>query len=141
MQHRGLGKTGSLDEEDEPDPVAPIDSMPDRIIEDAEFDEIVRQEIGRMSREHALVLTLFLLNEQSYEEIVVITGLPLGTVKNRLFRARLRLRDAVHARYRAQTQPAPGSVMNHGGMPMHPPEEDHRRNMPGTEFFPITFSH
>ena len=41
------------------------------------------------------MLTMFLLDDLSYEEIVKITGLPLGTVKARLFRARGMLRTAV----------------------------------------------
>jgi RNA polymerase sigma factor (sigma-70 family) len=83
---------------------ASIDAIPDRIVEGEEFTEIVRQEIGRMPEDHAVILTLFFLHEQSYDEIVEIMGLPLGTVKNRLFRARLKLREAVLAQYRT---PAP----------------------------------
>jgi DNA-directed RNA polymerase specialized sigma24 family protein len=38
---------------------------------------------------------LFFLHDMSYDQIVEVTGLPLGTVKVRLFRARMILRDAV----------------------------------------------
>jgi RNA polymerase sigma-70 factor, ECF subfamily len=34
----------------------------------------------------------------SYDEIAEVTGLPLGTVKNRLFRAREAMRDELVAR-------------------------------------------
>jgi RNA polymerase sigma-70 factor (ECF subfamily) len=38
-------------------------------------------------------MVLFHIQEKTYEEIVEITGLPLGTVKSRLNRARLAMRD------------------------------------------------
>ena len=99
-QSRRRGHMLLREEEWTLEPVALPDSMPDKLAEDAEFDRIVRQEIASMPEEYALVLTLFLLNEQTYEEICAITDLPLGTVKNRLFRARQRLRDAVLRHYR-----------------------------------------
>lgn len=74
-------------------------NLPDGIAEGEELDRIVRAEIEALPPASALILTLFLLEEQSYDEIVSITGLPLGTVKNRLFRARALLREAVLARY------------------------------------------
>jgi RNA polymerase sigma-70 factor (ECF subfamily) len=40
----------------------------------------------------------------SYEEIVEVTGLPLGTVKNRLFRARAMLRKALAGRGPGEAQ-------------------------------------
>jgi RNA polymerase sigma-70 factor (ECF subfamily) len=39
------------------------------------------------------LMVLFHIQEKTYEEIVEITGLPLGTVKSRLNRARLAMRD------------------------------------------------
>ncbi len=40
-------------------------------------------------------VTLFYLRELSLEEIAELTGVPVGTVKSRLFRARRQLRDAI----------------------------------------------
>jgi DNA-directed RNA polymerase specialized sigma24 family protein len=40
----------------------------------------------------------------SYEEIVEVVGVPLGTVKARLFRARMMLRDAVARRLSIEPQ-------------------------------------
>lgn len=67
----------------------------DGMLEHRELDRIVREEIGRMEPAYAAVLTMFVLHEMSYQEIMSVTGLPLGTVKNRLFRARRLLRTAL----------------------------------------------
>lgn len=69
--------------------------LPDVEYESNEFQRIVQEEIDELPRAYASVLTLFFVQEMSYEEIVESTDLPLGTVKNRLFRARTMLRDAV----------------------------------------------
>ncbi|MDP1676847.1 MAG: sigma-70 family RNA polymerase sigma factor [Bacteroidota bacterium] len=71
------------------------DDEPDIELESKEFSEIVRREISTMEESYSMILTMFFLQEMSYEEIISVTGLPLGTVKNRLFRARTQLRSAV----------------------------------------------
>jgi RNA polymerase sigma-70 factor (ECF subfamily) len=68
---------------------------PDIEFESKEFSTIVKHEIDKMQPGYSAILTLFFLQDLSYEEIVSITGLPIGTVKNRLFRARNELRSAV----------------------------------------------
>lgn len=57
-----------------------------------ELQETIGISIGKLRPEYASLITLFYLHEQSHEEIVAITGLPIGTVKNRLHRARTDLR-------------------------------------------------
>jgi len=49
---------------------------------------------------HQLVLTLFYLQELSYEEIETVTGWPLGTVKGTLHRAKAKLREAAEEELR-----------------------------------------
>ncbi len=71
------------------------DDEPDIELESKEFSEIVRREISIMEESYSSILTMFFLQEMSYDEIIAVTGLPLGTVKNRLFRARMQLRYAV----------------------------------------------
>jgi RNA polymerase sigma-70 factor (ECF subfamily) len=44
------------------------------------------------------LMVLFHIQEKTYEELVDITGLPLGTVKSRLNRARLAMRDRLGKR-------------------------------------------
>ena len=49
--------------------------------------------IGKLPLAYRTVLTLYHLNEFSYQEIEEISGMPEGTVKNYLFRARKLLKD------------------------------------------------
>ena len=67
----------------------------DAELETSEFQETVQQELDRLPPAYQSVLTLFFIQELSYDEIVKVTGLPLGTVKTRLFRGRLILRAEV----------------------------------------------
>ena len=64
-------------------------------LESREFQQLVHAAIGKLPPVYAAILTLFLVQDLGYDEIVQVTGLPLGTVKNRLFRARMMLRDLV----------------------------------------------
>jgi len=48
--------------------------------------------IQQLPPDYREVIVLYHVNEVSYEEIATITGLPLGTVKNRIFRARQMMR-------------------------------------------------
>jgi len=66
---------------------------PDRALEGAEMERIVQQAIAELDEDHRLVVVLRDIEELSYEEICEITGLPEGTVKSRLHRARLALKE------------------------------------------------
>lgn len=89
--------TISIDDDDDRKKIEiPSEDEPvDLRFEMREFIGIVRQEIEKMDEAYSAILTLFFVQEMSYDEIVSVTGLPLGTVKNRLFRARTLLRSAV----------------------------------------------
>lgn len=92
----------SLDTHDDDEGISPhlpsTDAAPDVDLESREFRSIVAEEIANLPANYASIMTLFLLEDLSYAEIVEITGFPLGTVKTHLFRARTMLRDAVHRR-------------------------------------------
>jgi len=47
----------------------------------------------KLTTSHRMVLTLFYLEEQTYEEITAVTGWPMGTVKATLHRAKERMRQ------------------------------------------------
>jgi RNA polymerase sigma factor (sigma-70 family) len=66
-------------------------------IERRDFSENVQALIGRLPENYRTVLTLFYLQQVRYEEIAEIMGIPLGTVKTYIHRARLRLRDMILA--------------------------------------------
>ncbi len=56
-------------------------------------EEIIQQEIEQLSPKFREVIVLRDIQELSYEEISKIIKVPLGTVKSRVNRARLRLQD------------------------------------------------
>jgi RNA polymerase sigma-70 factor (ECF subfamily) len=71
------------------------DLLADMRIESDEFSNILNEEVEKLPIAYGSTFTLFAIQDMSYEEIVQITGLPLGTVKARLFRARAILRQAI----------------------------------------------
>lgn len=98
LRKRGDTRMFSIDEENEDEMKQELpsdDDEPDIELESREFSVIARREIEMMEERYSAILTMFFLQEMTYEEIIEITGLPLGTVKNRLFRARMLLRNAV----------------------------------------------
>ena len=66
-------------------------------VEQAERLEQLREAIGRLEPDHRAVLVLRDLEQMEYQEISETLDWPLGTVKSRLFRARLALRQAIGA--------------------------------------------
>lgn len=56
---------------------------------------VLQSELEKLSPLYAVVVDLFYIQELRYEDIVRVTGMPMGTVKARLSRARNMLRDAV----------------------------------------------
>jgi len=80
----------------------PLDEMEGDIpdgSDDGDFDEVdaekVRAALEKLSVSHREVLTLHFLEDFSLEEIAVITGIPVGTVKSRLHYAKRALRKAM----------------------------------------------
>jgi RNA polymerase sigma-70 factor (ECF subfamily) len=71
------------------------DAPPDISLESSELNAIILQEIDKLPDAYGPTFALFFVQDMSYDEIVEVTGLPLGTVKARLFRARMLLRNAV----------------------------------------------
>lgn len=63
--------------------------------EDNDQAEIVRRCVGRLSDKYATIITLYYLDELSYDEIAQIMDIPIGTLKTWMFRARKELRTIV----------------------------------------------
>jgi RNA polymerase sigma-70 factor (ECF subfamily) len=64
----------------------------------AETAAIVSRALADLSADHRLVITLCDLQGLRYDEAASVLGVELGTVKSRLSRARVALRDALAAR-------------------------------------------
>jgi RNA polymerase sigma-70 factor (ECF subfamily) len=66
--------------------------QPDRALEGAQMEKLLQEAIATLDDDHREVVVLRDMEDLSIEEIVEITGMPDGTVKSRLHRARLALR-------------------------------------------------
>jgi RNA polymerase sigma-70 factor (ECF subfamily) len=70
-------------------------SRPDDLVEGMQLEIVVKRAIEQLEPEFREVLVLRDVEDLSYEEIASITGLPDGTVKSRIHRARAQLRALV----------------------------------------------
>jgi len=61
--------------------------------EDQDIENYLQKLIDLLPPQYKIVLTLYHLEQKNYAEIGEITGMPEGTVKNYLFRARQLLKD------------------------------------------------
>jgi RNA polymerase sigma-70 factor, ECF subfamily len=66
---------------------------PDVLAEAAELDGLLQRGIAALDEEQRLLVILRDVEEMSYQEIGEITGLPEGTIKSRLHRARMTLKE------------------------------------------------
>lgn len=80
-------------------------ARPDRAAMGRELEAVLQQAINDLEEEHRTLIVLREIEGLSYQEISEVTNLPLGTIKSRLHRARLKLKNAV-ATYR-NAEPAP----------------------------------
>ena len=67
-------------------------SAPERV-EAAERNQMVLAALGRLDAEYRAVLVMRDVEGFDYQQMADVLGLPLGTLKSRLFRARMALRD------------------------------------------------
>ncbi|HEX2687903.1 MAG TPA: sigma-70 family RNA polymerase sigma factor [Kofleriaceae bacterium] len=72
--------------------VPPHHVQPDRALEGAQLEVLLQEAIAGLEDDQRVVVVLRDIEDLSIEEICAITGLPDGTVKSRLHRARLVLR-------------------------------------------------
>ncbi len=75
---------------------------PDCYMERQDIMARVRSEIDRMPVHFRTVVTLYHLDEMSYEEIAEVTDMPLGTIKSYLFRARRLLKERLKEKYQLE---------------------------------------
>ena len=70
-------------------------SRPDEMVEGYQTERLLQEAINSLEEEPRLILVLRDIQNMSYDEISAITGLPLGTVKSRLHRARMALKEKI----------------------------------------------
>jgi RNA polymerase sigma-70 factor (ECF subfamily) len=78
----------SIDPQDES-----LASDPTLPLEIAERDELIQAALDALAADHRAVVVMKEFDGLRYEEIAAVLGVPVGTVRSRLHRARLELRD------------------------------------------------
>jgi len=77
-----------------PEPSDPAEqSRPEHVLEQQEQEQRIRQALSRLSPEHRAVLVLKDMEGQKYETMAEVLQVPIGTIRSRLHRARLELRE------------------------------------------------
>jgi len=105
LARRARGAEEPLDDRNEGRAATPIEraAQPDQQAEGREAETLLQRALESLESEQRLLLGLRDLENMSYEEIRQITGLPIGTVKSKLHRARM----ALHERFLALQQGLP----------------------------------
>jgi RNA polymerase sigma-70 factor (ECF subfamily) len=75
------------------------EASPELRVRDEEFRRAVRAAVLELPEQYRVVVTLFYLEERSYKEVVATLGIPMGTLKTHLHRARALLRDILTKRH------------------------------------------
>jgi RNA polymerase sigma-70 factor (ECF subfamily) len=78
------------------------DWQADTLILQKDISGLLKTEIEKLSPVYRTLITLYHNEELNYEEIGQITGLPPGTVKSYLFRARKALKDSLALQYKKE---------------------------------------
>lgn len=84
----GVGGDHSLEPDDPSEYI-----RPGAALERSEEEALLHSALTRLSGEHREVLVMKDIEGMKYEEIAEILGVPIGTIRSRLHRARLELRD------------------------------------------------
>jgi RNA polymerase sigma-70 factor, ECF subfamily len=67
-----------------------------------EMNKLVLAALSRLEPDYRAILVMREIEDFDYQQMSEVLGLPLGTVKSRLFRARLALRDELHGYFDGQ---------------------------------------
>ncbi|HEX8723556.1 MAG TPA: sigma-70 family RNA polymerase sigma factor [Pyrinomonadaceae bacterium] len=79
-------------------PLASKSLTPEQETERGERRAEIEEVVGQLPAAYRELIVLRHSHDLSYDEIAEVTGLPLGTVKNRIFRAREAMRELLVAR-------------------------------------------
>jgi RNA polymerase sigma-70 factor (ECF subfamily) len=83
------------EEMDSPQWLASDDPQPETTMEQAELEHALAHCLEALPQDFRAVVVLVDVQGMDYEEVAVSTRAPLGTVKSRLARARLKMRDCL----------------------------------------------
>lgn len=101
LARRHSRKRASLEDAEEGEgsthALVPTTSRPDRAAMGRELEGVIQRAIASLDEEHRMLIVLREIQSLSYGEIAEITELRVGTVKSRLHRARLLLKEAIDA--------------------------------------------
>ena len=100
LGRRSYNTTGEFDDAAErqlahaqPSALTPHIDGPEKVLEGLQLERLVQEGIALLDEEHRSLIVLRDVENLSYQEISTITGLADGTVKSRLHRARMSLKE------------------------------------------------
>ena len=73
-------------------------SDPEKLVLDSEFRRLVREAVEELPPKYRAAVTLFYIEERSYKEVARTLGIPMGTLKTHLHRARALLKEILEKR-------------------------------------------
>ncbi len=91
-----LDDLSGVDSDDEP-PIPDNNPSPEQSVQQSELHHAIQDCINALGSDQRAVLVLSDVEELSYQEIAEIVGATLGTVKSRLSRARVAVRDCLQS--------------------------------------------
>jgi RNA polymerase sigma-70 factor (ECF subfamily) len=92
------------EEEGRPFEIPSNNPGPEELFFSKDLQERIERVLETLPEEHRELLVLRHVNGLSYNEIAEVTNLPLGTVKNRIFRARQQLKKRVFPEQRSHEE-------------------------------------
>jgi RNA polymerase sigma-70 factor, ECF subfamily len=103
-KQRPVLRIHSGDDQTAIDPLDPSESnRPGHAIEMAEEERKVHEALNKLSAEHRAVLVMKDMEGMKYEEMAEVLGVPVGTIRSRLHRARLEIRDVLIQQEKPET--------------------------------------
>lgn len=76
--------------------IVSLEPSPETIYTKAEVRDVLLDAIKRLPEQYQICLDLHFFLGLSYEEISLITGIPINTIKSNVLRAKMELRDLLH---------------------------------------------
>lgn len=74
----------------------------DKTLRSREVSSIIREYLNSLPDQYSVILNMFYINELSLNEISELLKLPEGTVKNRIFRAKAKLKELILKKYKEE---------------------------------------